>query len=105
MPSTVDQSRHGSVTTDNITRHSPELGIVAQSVRGGRLDDARIAQRLLERALHRLLAHMVPANRPRVSGIGRPGTPPTPVVTNKDRTSSQEMSDMEIPTFIRRQMD
>ena len=34
MPSTVDQSRHGSVTTDNITRHSPERGIVAQTVRG-----------------------------------------------------------------------
>jgi cell division protein FtsZ len=46
----------------------------------------------------------VPANRPaRVSGTGKP-TPPPPV-TNRDRTSSQEMSDMEIPTFIRRQMD
>jgi cell division protein FtsZ len=45
----------------------------------------------------------VPANRPqRVSGIVKPNTPP---VTNRDRTSSQEMSDMEIPTFIRRQMD
>jgi len=46
----------------------------------------------------------VPANRPaRVSGTGKPTS--SPPVTNRDRTSSQEMSDMEIPTFIRRQMD
>jgi cell division protein FtsZ len=45
----------------------------------------------------------VPANRPtRVTGVGKPTNPP---VTNRDRASSQEMSDMEIPTFIRRQMD
>jgi cell division protein FtsZ len=46
----------------------------------------------------------VPANRPqRVTGpVNKPTNPP---VTNRDRTSSQEMSDMEIPTFIRRQMD
>jgi cell division protein FtsZ len=46
----------------------------------------------------------VPANRPaRVTGVGKPTN--LPPVTNRDRTSSQEMSDMEIPTFIRRQMD
>jgi cell division protein FtsZ len=47
----------------------------------------------------------VPSNRPaRVTGVGKP-TAVNPPVTNRDRTSSQEMSDMEIPTFIRRQMD
>jgi cell division protein FtsZ len=47
----------------------------------------------------------VPTNRPtRVTGVGKP-TQVNPPVTNRDRTSSQEMSDMEIPTFIRRQMD
>jgi hypothetical protein len=43
----------------------------------------------------------IAANRPT-----RPGKP-TAInpVTPRERTSSQEMSDMEIPTFIRRQMD
>src|SRR5215208_2210056 len=42
----------------------------------------------------------VPANRPtRITGIGKP-TNPAPPVTGKDRGSSQDLSDMEIPTFI-----
>jgi cell division protein FtsZ len=45
----------------------------------------------------------VPTNRPsRVTSTAKPTNPP---VTNRERSSSQEMSDMEIPTFIRRQMD
>ncbi len=47
-----------------------------------------------------------PANRPtRVTGLGKPtNAPPTQPPAPKERTS-QDLSDMEIPTFIRRQMD
>jgi cell division protein FtsZ len=47
-----------------------------------------------------------PANRPaRVTGMGKPtNTQPTQPPAPKERTS-QDLSDMEIPTFIRRQMD
>ena len=47
-----------------------------------------------------------PANRPaRVTGMGKPtSTQPTQPPAPKERTS-QDLSDMEIPTFIRRQMD
>ena len=47
-----------------------------------------------------------PANRPaRVTGMGKPtNIQPTQSPAQKERTS-QDLSDMEIPTFIRRQMD
>jgi cell division protein FtsZ len=46
-----------------------------------------------------------PANRPvRVTGVGKPTNAPPAPSTPKERTS-QDLSDMEIPTFIRRQMD
>jgi cell division protein FtsZ len=48
----------------------------------------------------------IQANRPtRVTATGKPTNLPAPPVTNRERTSSQDLSDMEIPTFIRRQMD
>ena len=61
-------------------------------------------------------APVIPLRPPRANGIGRPPlelpprrTTPTsnPVVTTeRDRSSpEQDLSDMEIPTFIRRQMD
>ena len=51
-----------------------------------------------------------PANRPvRPSGtVARPSgasQPAQPRQTGEPRTGSQDLSDMEIPTFIRRQMD
>ena len=46
-----------------------------------------------------------PSNRPvRATGVGKPTSTPQTPPTPKDRTS-QDLSDMEIPTFIRRQMD
>src|SRR6187431_279077 len=52
-----------------------------------------------------------PANRPaRVSGVGNgrtanPEAGRNPRTPNIEKTSQQDLSDMEIPTFIRRQMD
>jgi hypothetical protein len=40
----------------------------------------------------------------RVTGVGKPTNAPPAPSTPKERTS-QDLSDMEIPTFIRRQMD